>query len=64
MPTQYLMPAARCEETGQMVKKQNLSGRRYSQYERSEAWAVAETLAEDMSKRLRQTWTPKLIEYR
>lgn len=60
---QYFMPAARCQESRQLVKKQDLSGRRYSQKTKSEAWLVAEVLAEDLSARTRQTWTPELITY-
>ena len=60
---QYLMPAARCEETGQLVKKQDLSGARYTRFRRDQAWSMAQVLAEDMSQRHRQTWVPELIEY-
>lgn len=59
----YFMPAARCQETRELVKKQDLSGRRLTRSQRQEAWRLAEALAQDMSQRLRQTWTPELIEY-
>jgi hypothetical protein len=60
---QYFMPAARCQETGQRIKNQDLTGRRFSQFERQQAWLHAERLAASQSARDQQTWTPELIEY-
>lgn len=60
---QYLMPAARNIGSGQLVKKQDLSGRRYSQKNRQEAWTVSEILAEQLTARTRETWVPELITY-
>lgn len=60
---QYLMPAARNIQSGQLLKKQDLSGRRYSLKNRQEAWTVSEILAEDLTARTRETWVPELITY-
>ncbi len=60
---QYLMPAARCLTSNQLVKKQDLSGRRYTLKNRQEAWTVSEILAEDLTARTRETWIPELITY-
>lgn len=61
--TEYLMPAARCQDTGQLLQRQDLRGRRYTQRHRAEALAQAQQLAESLSQRRRQTWTPELITY-
>lgn len=60
---QYFMPAARCQQTGQRIKAQDLSGRRFSRNERDQAWLHAQRLAETQSARDQQTWTAELIEY-
>ena len=59
----YFMPAARNDRTGQRIKSQDLSGRRFSQLERAAAWLHAERLAAAQTARDRQTWIPELIEY-
>lgn len=61
--TQFLMPAARNINTRELVKKQDLAGRRFTSRDHTEAWAWATTLAEDMSARTRQDWRAELIEY-
>ncbi len=60
---QYLMPAARNINTREVVKKQDLAGRRFSLLDRREAQLWADRLAEDMSARTRQDWRAELIEY-
>ena len=60
---QYLMPAARNANTREVVKQQDLAGRRFSLMDRREAQLWAERLAEDMSARTRQDWRSELIEY-
>lgn len=61
--TEYFMPAARCQDTGQLVQRQDLRGRRYTGRDHTEALAQAQQLAESLSARSRQTWTPELITY-
>ena len=60
---EYYMPAARCLNTQQLLKKQDLRGRRFSVREREEAWLTAEILAEDLTARTRESWVPELITY-
>ena len=60
---QYLMPGARNINTREVVKKQDLAGRRFSLLDRREAQLWADRLAEDMSARTRQDWRAELIEY-
>jgi hypothetical protein len=63
MNQKHLMPAARCIDTRQLVKKQDLSGRRYSVRERETVWLLSQALAEEMTARTRQQWTAEPIEY-
>lgn len=59
MLTEYLCPMARNLRTGQTVKQQDLSGRRYRsgiQSERQEAEMAAQSLAERMTQRDGDTW--------
>ena len=63
MPTEYLMPAAHCPSTGDRVKRQDLSGRRFTRSNQTEAWLTAQVLAEDLTARTRETWIPELITY-
>ena len=60
---QYLMPAARNINTRELVKQQDLAGRRFSLVERGQAQLWADRLAEDMTARTRQDWRAELIEY-
>jgi hypothetical protein len=60
---QYLMPAARNSNTREVVKQQDLAGRRFSLVERGQAQLWADRLAEDMTARTRQDWRAELIEY-
>jgi hypothetical protein len=60
---QYLMPAARNINTRELVKQQDLAGRRFSLVDRVEAQKWSERLAEDMTARTRQDWRAELIEY-
>jgi len=61
--TQYLMPAARCLDTRQLVKKQDLSGRRYLNSDHQEVWALSHVLADELTARTRQTWLAEPITY-
>jgi hypothetical protein len=63
MKNRYLMPAARNLSTRQLVKSVDLSGGRYSQNNKNQAWLSAQTLAEKMSRQSRDSWIPELIEY-
>jgi hypothetical protein len=63
MKNRYLMPAARNLSTHQLVKSVDLSGGRYSQNNKNQAWLSAQTLAEKMSRQSRDSWIPELIEY-
>jgi hypothetical protein len=60
---QFLMPAARNAITREVVKKQDLSGRRFTTRDQQEAQLWADRLAEDMTARTRQDWHAELIEY-
>jgi hypothetical protein len=53
---QYLMPKARNLRTGQTVKQQDLTGRRYMPHERKLAQETADDLALSMTDRSRDTW--------
>ena len=53
---QYLMPKARNLRTGQTVKQQDLTGRRYMPHESKLAEQTAEDLARSMSRRSQDTW--------
>ena len=53
---QYLMPKARNLRTGQTVKQQDLTGRRYMPHESKLAEQQAELLALSMSRRSQDTW--------
>lgn len=53
---EYLLPKARCVETGQTVKNQDLTEARFTLAQRSFAEEVATQLAAKMSARTNQTW--------
>jgi hypothetical protein len=59
----HLMPAARNSVTRDLVKKQDLSGRRYSVLERELVLKISQLLAEDLSLRTRQEWLAEPFEY-
>lgn len=61
--TEYFMPAARCQDTGQLLQRQDLRGRRYTRRDQAAAFSQAQQLAESLSARTRQTWTAELITY-
>lgn len=52
----YIIAKARCLETGQTVKSQDLSGRRFQLHEQQECQLVADRLADQMSYRTGNTW--------
>ena len=60
---QYMMPAARSQNTGRLVKKQDLAGRRYLPSDSAEVWLVSQSLAEDLSRRTRESWVAEPITY-
>ena len=53
---EYLLSKARCVETGQTVKNQDLTEARFTLAQRSFAQEVADQLATKMSRRTNQTW--------
>lgn len=59
----YLMPQARCRETGETVVSRELSGRRFTQVDRREAQLTAERLAHNLAARSGRTWTAFLKPY-
>ena len=56
MLEQYLLPMARNTRTGQTVKTQDLTGRRYTQQQRSLAEAAADECAVKMTARTGDQW--------
>jgi hypothetical protein len=60
---QYLMPAARSQSTGQLIKSQDLRGRRYTELDRDQAQRLAQRLAESLTARTRHSWSAELITY-
>jgi hypothetical protein len=56
MTKQYLLPKARCPQTGQTVKEQDLTGYRYTNSERAFAQEKADQLAAKLAVRTGQTW--------
>ena len=56
MSEQYLLPMARNTVTGQTVKTQDLTGTRFTRFQRSLAQAVADQCAAKMSARTGDTW--------
>lgn len=63
MTQTYLLATARCEDTGQTVKQQDLTGARYRTNQRDFALQAAERLAENMTARTGSYWAPRVIEY-
>lgn len=63
MPTRYLMPAARNTKTDQLIKRQDLSGHRYTDSDSATVWNLSQILAEDLSRRTRETWVAEPITY-
>ena len=58
----YLMPLARCHETGQTVKSVDLA-HRFTTAEHAPAQLIANLLAENMQKRTGDTWTGSVDTY-
>jgi hypothetical protein len=63
MSNTFLMPAARCLNTGQLIKSQQLS-KRFTASDRREVDQLSQILAEDLSRRTRETWSAEPITYR
>lgn len=59
----YLLPMARCLETGQTVKQQDLKGVKYDLAHRREAELMAEQLADSMQRKTGRTWSGFLKPY-
>lgn len=54
--TQFLLPKARCPETGETVKTQDLTGARYQISQRTLAEDSARQLADRMTARTGRRW--------
>ena len=63
MEQTYLLPKARCPETGQAVKSQDLTGARFTVQQRSMALEVADQIAVKQSARTGRTWVGFVEEY-
>jgi hypothetical protein len=61
---EYLLPKARCVETGQTVKSQDLTNNRFTLGQRSQAQEVADQLAVKMQQRTRLTWQGFVQQYK
>lgn len=59
----YLLPMAKCTETGETVKTQDLSGNRFTLRQRALAQEVADQIAEKMNQRTNKNWTGFVKEY-
>lgn len=56
MSQQYLLPKARCPQTGQTVKQQDLDGVRYGLHQRKLCQLAADQLAESMIRKTGRAW--------
>lgn len=63
MPEKYLLPTARCQETGEVIKQQDLAGGRYKLNERNFAQQAADRLASNLTARTRRDWKARVVEY-
>ena len=61
--TQYLLIKARCVETGQTLKAQDLTGTRIKLNQRAIAEDLAQQFADRQSNRTRLTWVPIVEVY-
>lgn len=59
----YILPMARNSRTGQTVKYQDLSGARFGSHQRQECRLMAERLAQQMTERSGDEWTPIIQPY-
>jgi hypothetical protein len=59
----YLLPHARSTVTGQTVKTQDLTGARFTLKQRNMALEVAQQVADKMTSRTGDLWTPFVVEY-
>ena len=60
---EYLLPKARCVETGETVKTQDLTNNRFTIGQRAQAQEVADQLAVKMQQRTRVTWQGFVQQY-
>ena len=63
MEQTYLLPKARCPETGESVKSQDLTGARFTVQQRSMAEEVADQIAAKMTARTGRLWEGTVVEY-
>lgn len=61
--TQYLLIKARCVETGQTIKAQDLTGARIRLNQKNIAEDLAQQFADRQSQRTRLTWVPIVEKY-
>ena len=61
--TTYIMPMARNLRTGETVKAQDLTNKRYQPHQRVECQLIAERLALQMTERSQDPWSAKIVEY-
>jgi len=59
----HLLPCAKNTSTGQRQKSQDLTGARFTLSQRALAQSVAETIAENLTRRTGDHWEPYLAEY-
>jgi len=64
-PTEtYWLPIAKCVETGQIIKEQDLTGHRYTRNQKSWALAAAQRIAANQNARTEYTWHATVREYK
>lgn len=59
----YLLPHAKNTVTGQTVKTQDLTGARFSLAQKELALEVAQQVADKMTARTGDLWTPFVVKY-
>ena len=64
MSKNFLMPAARNTATGQLIKSQQLSGKKFTESDMETVNLLSENLAKDLALRLQQPWTASPITYK
>jgi hypothetical protein len=64
MSKNFLMPAARNTATGQLIKSQQLSGKKFTENDMETVNLLSENLAKDLAFRLQQPWTASPITYK
>jgi hypothetical protein len=59
----YLLPKARCPETGETVKQQDLTGARFTLHQRTLCEDQAQKLAANMTARTGRAWIGFVEQY-